>query len=206
MTARPRASGVSWWAQRQCTTHEDRDRPVDVRRCTCGNRAVALRRAERVSSRDTGGGAWRRKRVTNKTGSREGMMNKSGLATQRRAFLVRSAAALMGAVCLPARVSAGPERPYLYHYVSAFKRSHGLSQGIARSELSKAGFTMLSEPAAWEHVATNAETIAVVSNVPLSASKTYVHVLVTANTDAPAKKWAAAIMKAIQESKMTLLD
>ena len=46
----------------------------------------------------------------------------------------------------------------------------------------------------------------VVTNVPLSASKTYVHVLATSNASAPAKKWAAAIQKAITESKLVLID
>jgi len=97
-------------------------------------------------------------------------------------------------------------RPYLYHYAEAFTRSHKLSQAIARKELDKAGFDIASTAAAWEHFATNADTLAVVTNVPLSAGKTYVHVLATSNADASAKKWAAAIHKAIKESKLTLFD
>ena len=97
-------------------------------------------------------------------------------------------------------------RPYLYHHAKAFTRSHKLSQAIARKELDKAGFEIASAAAAWEHFATNADTIMVVTNVPLSPSKTYVHVLATSNADAPAKKWAAAIQKAITESKLTLFD
>lgn len=97
-------------------------------------------------------------------------------------------------------------RPYLYHYAKAYTRSHKLSQAIARKELDKAGFELSSTPAAWEHFATNADTIMVVTNVPLSASKTYVHVLATSNTNAPAKKWAAAIHKAINDSKLHLFD
>ena len=42
----------------------------------------------------------------------------------------------------------------------------------------------------------------VITNVPLLPGETYVHVIVTSNTDAPANEWAAAIMKAIKESKM----
>ena len=97
-------------------------------------------------------------------------------------------------------------RPYLYHYANAFSRSHKLSQAIARKELDKAGFGISSAPAAWEHFATNADTIVVVTNVPLSSSKTYVHVLATSNTDGPAKKWAAEINRAITESQMQLID
>ena len=97
-------------------------------------------------------------------------------------------------------------RPYLYHYAKAFTRSHKLSQAIARKELDKAGFAIASAAAAWEHFATNADTIMVVTNVPLSPSKTYVHVLATSNASAPAKKWAAAIQKAITASKLTLID
>jgi hypothetical protein len=97
-------------------------------------------------------------------------------------------------------------RPYLYHYTNAFSRSHELSQAIARKELDKAGFEIASKPAAWEHFAVNADTIVVVTNVPLSSSKTYVHVLATSNTDAPAKKWSAQIMEAIKKSKMVLID
>ena len=97
-------------------------------------------------------------------------------------------------------------RPYVYHFAKAFTRSHKLSQAIARKELDKAGFAIASAPAAWEHFATNADTIVVVTNVPLSPSKTYVHVLATSNTNAPAKKWSAAIQKAIKDSKLTLID
>jgi hypothetical protein len=97
-------------------------------------------------------------------------------------------------------------KPYVYHYLGAFSRSHKLSQAIARKELHKAGFEIASKPAAWEHFAVNADMIAVVTNVPLSASKTYVHVLATSNAGAPAKKWAIAIMKAIKESRMVLID
>ena len=96
-------------------------------------------------------------------------------------------------------------RPYLYHYAQAYTRSHKLSQAIARKELDKAGFAIASAPAAWERFTTNAYTIAVVTNVPLAASKTYVHVLATSNASAPGKKWAAAIHKAIKESKLTLM-
>ena len=97
-------------------------------------------------------------------------------------------------------------RPYLYHYAGAFSRCHELSQAIARKELDKAGFEIASKPTAWEHFTANADTIVVVTNVPLSSSKIYVHVLATSNTDAPAKKWSAQIMNAIKESKMTLFD
>ena len=97
-------------------------------------------------------------------------------------------------------------RPYVYHYAKAFTRSHKLSQAIARKELDKAGFEIASAATAWEHFATNADTIMVVTNVPLSPSKTYVHVLATSNAEASAKKWAAAIQKAITDSKLVLID
>ena len=97
-------------------------------------------------------------------------------------------------------------RPYVYHYAKAYARSHKLSQAIARKEIDKAGFAISSAPAAWEHFATSADTIVVVTNVPLSTSKTYVHVLATSNANAPAKKWAATIHEAINDSKMQLID
>ncbi|HEV2665699.1 MAG TPA: hypothetical protein VG324_12340 [Blastocatellia bacterium] len=62
-------------------------------------------------------------------------------------------------------------RPYLYHYAGAFSRSQKLSQAIARKELDKAGFEIASKPAAWEHFAFNADTIVVVTNVPLSRAR-----------------------------------
>jgi hypothetical protein len=40
----------------------------------------------------------------------------------------------------------------------------------------------------------------------LHSSKTCVHVVATSNASAPAKKWAAAIQKAIKESKLQLFD
>ena len=61
-------------------------------------------------------------------------------------------------------------RPYVYHYANAFARSHKLSQAIARKELDKAGFGISSTPAAWEHFATNADTIVGVTNVHRSPS------------------------------------
>jgi hypothetical protein len=97
-------------------------------------------------------------------------------------------------------------RPYLYHHAGAFSRSHALSQAIARKELDKAGFEVSSTPAAWEHFAANADTLIVVSVVPLSPSKTYVHVVATSNTEVSAKKWSAQIMDAIKESKMVSFD
>jgi hypothetical protein len=77
---------------------------------------------------------------------------------------------------------------------------------ISRKELDKAGFQASSAPAAWEQFATNADTLVVVTNVPLSPSKTYVHVVATSNTEASAKRWAADIMQAIKESKMVMID
>jgi hypothetical protein len=97
-------------------------------------------------------------------------------------------------------------RPYLYHYAQAFTRSHELSMAIARKELDKAGFKLLSKPVAWEHVGVNVDTIAVVTCVPVSVSKTYVHVLATSNSETPAKQNARALMTSIKNSKMTLLD
>lgn len=78
--------------------------------------------------------------------------------------------------------------------------------GDCAKELDKAGFEIASTAAAWEHFATNADTIVVVTNVPLSPGETYVHVLATSNADGPAKKWSAAIQKAITESKLVLID
>ena len=87
-----------------------------------------------------------------------------------------------------------------------FPRSHALSQAIAQKELDKAGFETSSPPAAWEHFAVNADTIAVITDVPLSASKTYVQVLTTSNANTSAKKWAEEFTAAIKASKMVLFD
>jgi hypothetical protein len=76
-------------------------------------------------------------------------------------------------------------RPYLYPYAAAFSRSHELSQAIARKEPNKAGFEIASTPTAWELFAFNADTIVVVTNVPSSSSKTYVHVLHPTQTRPP---------------------
>ena len=97
-------------------------------------------------------------------------------------------------------------RPYLYHYVKSFSRSLDLSREIARKELDKAGFENPSKPMAWEQFAYNGDTLVVVTCVPLSSSKTYVHVVATANSDAPAKHWASDLMEKIEESKLTLID
>jgi hypothetical protein len=97
-------------------------------------------------------------------------------------------------------------RPYLYHYASTFSRSHALSKSISRREVDKAGFQISSVPTAWEQFAFNADTLVVVTNVPMSPSKTYVHVTATSNTEASAKKWSAEIMQAIKESKLVPID
>ena len=87
-----------------------------------------------------------------------------------------------------------------------FKDSQTHHRRSRERSSNKAGFGISSTPAALEHFATNADTIVVVTNVPLSQSKTYVHVLATANTDGPTKKWAIEINRAINESKMQLID
>jgi hypothetical protein len=97
-------------------------------------------------------------------------------------------------------------RPYLYHQAAALSKSEDLSNAIARKELHDAGFKELSKPAVWEHVGANADTIAVVTCVPMQPGKTYVHVVATALADAPAKNWAAELMKQIKESKLVLTD
>jgi len=135
----------------------------------------------------------------------EGSLRTDRHTINRREFLVRTASVTVGAFA-PDKEETEMSRPYLYHYASAFSRSHKLSQAIARKELDKAGFEILSVPAAWEHVAANTDTIVVVTNVQLSPGKTYVHVIATSITDAPAKERTAAIMKAIKESKMVQFD
>ena len=99
-----------------------------------------------------------------------------------------------------------PGRPYLFHYAVALAKSHELSTAITRKELHSAGFEELSKPAAWEHFAANADTVVVATCVPLSPAKTYVHVLATSNSEASAKKWAAALIKKVKDSKMVLFD
>jgi len=99
-----------------------------------------------------------------------------------------------------------PGRPYLYHYVKSFSRSLNLSREISRKELHEAGFEISSKPTAWEQFGVNADTLALATSVPLSASKTYVHVIATSNTESSAKHWAAELMKSINESKLVLID
>jgi hypothetical protein len=97
-------------------------------------------------------------------------------------------------------------RPYLFHYAASFSRSHHLSVEISRTELHKAGFEISSAPAAWEQFAINADTLVLVSSVPLSSSNTYVHVVATSNLEEPAKRWSAKMMQAIKQSKMVMTD
>jgi hypothetical protein len=97
-------------------------------------------------------------------------------------------------------------RPYLFHYASSFSRSHNLSMAISRTELHKAGFEISSTPAAWEQFAINADTLVIVTSVPLSSSNTYVHVVATSNLEESAKGWSARIMQAIKQSGMVMMD
>ena len=106
-------------------------------------------------------------------------------------------------------VAALPERAqavYLYYGTVTFSRSAEYSVMVARNELRKLGFTNPSSPKAWEQYGYNADTLVLVTNVPLSASKTYVQVLATSNTDASAKKWQNKIMEAIKNTKLTKID
>lgn len=97
-------------------------------------------------------------------------------------------------------------RPYFYHYAATFSRSHNLAQSIAHKELGKAGFEVSSPLKDWEHFGSNADTLVLVTNVPLSEKKTYTHVLATSNSQDSAKKWAADLMQAIKDSKAVLFD
>src|SRR5262245_31165739 len=128
-------------------------------------------------------------------------MNSKTLFTVRSVLFAASLS-----LVLVATTNAFAGRPYVYHDAIAFSRSHALSQAIARKELGKAGLEISSAPAAWEHVAVNSDTVVVVTNVPLSQSKTYVHVIAMSNTPGPAQKWAAEIMQKIKNSKMVLQD
>jgi hypothetical protein len=97
-------------------------------------------------------------------------------------------------------------RPYLYHQAVALAKSHKLCMAIVRKELDKAGFELASKPAYWEQFAYNSDTLVMVTSVPLSESKTYVHVVATSNAEPSAKKWSADLMTNIKNSKLTLLD
>ncbi|TAH37106.1 MAG: hypothetical protein EYC70_08995 [Planctomycetota bacterium] len=97
-------------------------------------------------------------------------------------------------------------RPYLYHYAAALAKSHKLCLAITRKELHTADFESSSKASAWEQFAFNADTLVLVTCVPLSSNKTYVHVLATSNGNAAAKKWAAHFMTKIKNSKMVMID
>jgi hypothetical protein len=97
-------------------------------------------------------------------------------------------------------------RPYLYHAAAALSKSHELLMAISRKELDKAGFENPSKPVAWEQFAFNADTLVMVTAVPLAEGRTYVHVVATSAADAPAKFWASDIMSRIKRSKMVLFD
>jgi hypothetical protein len=97
-------------------------------------------------------------------------------------------------------------RPYLYHYAATFPRSEDHSRSIAWKEVQKAGFTTSSKYMDWHYFFVNADTLVVVSNVPVSESETHVHVVATSNTDAPAKKWASTVFDKIKNSKLVAID
>ena len=73
-------------------------------------------------------------------------------------------------------------RPSLYHYTTVLSRSHADTQTDTRIALQKRGFEGAYQNAdLWEHFAFNADTLVVVTNVPLSPSQTYVHVIATSD-------------------------
>jgi hypothetical protein len=106
-------------------------------------------------------------------------------------------------------LAALPERAqavYLYYGAIVFPRSTEYSVMVARNELRKLGFKNPSTPKSWEQYGYNADTLVLVTNVPLSGSKTYVQVLATSSTDASAKRWQSKIMEAIKNTKLTKID
>jgi hypothetical protein len=76
---------------------------------------------------------------------------------------------------------------------------------ITRKELDDAGFELSSTPVAWEQFATNADTLVMVTCVPMT-SQTYMHIIATSESDAAANQGASDIMTRIKDSKMTLID
>ena len=88
-------------------------------------------------------------------------------------------------------------RPSLYHYATVLSRSHADTQTDTRIALQKRGFEGAYQNAdLWEHFAFNADVLVVVTNVPLSPSQTYVHVIATSNTDVAAY-WSAQMLDEI---------
>lgn len=96
-------------------------------------------------------------------------------------------------------------RPYLYYAAKSLARSEKLSIGIARKVLHDDGFKV-GNTVAWEQFGDNADTLVLVTSVPLSASKTYVSVVASSNNQASAQMWAPRIMQAIEKSKMVAID
>jgi hypothetical protein len=97
-------------------------------------------------------------------------------------------------------------RPYLYHFTTALSKGHGLVMSIVRKELDKAGYENPSKPSAWEQFAFDDDTLVVVTAVPVSDGRTYVHVIATSNSGDAAERGARDVMKRIKASKMVLLD
>ena len=83
-------------------------------------------------------------------------------------------------------------RPSLYHYATVLSRSHADTQTDTRIALGERGFEGAYQNGnLWEHFAFNNDLLVVVTNVPLSPSQTYVHVIATSNADGLAAYWAA---------------
>ena len=88
-------------------------------------------------------------------------------------------------------------RPSLYHYAAVLSRSHADTQTDTRIALQKRGFEGAYLNDLWEHFAFNADTLVLVTNVPLSPSQTYVHVIATSDTDGLAAYWSAQMLDEI---------
>ena len=89
-------------------------------------------------------------------------------------------------------------RPSLYHNAAVLSRSDADTQTDTGIALQKRGLEGAYKNAElWEHFAFNADTLVVVTNVPLSSSQTYVHVIATSNTDGLADYWAAQMLDEI---------
>ncbi|CAN5809029.1 MAG: hypothetical protein H0T66_09015 [Geodermatophilaceae bacterium] len=97
-------------------------------------------------------------------------------------------------------------RPYLYFNAFVLAKGHELVRNVVRKQLRDAGFASDSQAGLWEQFGYNDDTLAQLTSVPLPDGRTYVQLVTTASTDAPAKHWMQELASRIQNDKSVPFD
>ena len=110
------------------------------------------------------------------------------------------------AVGVQETVQPGPQRPHLYYSAFLVTKGQAHLRNVLRKQLASAGFESSSAPASWEQFGFNADCLLLLTCVPQSDGRTYVHVVATSSADGPAKYWSDEMTHRIQNDTSVSFD